>query len=87
MYPRGEVETAFLAVNNGHITFAALVKVFNPRVVRQYLVDAVVFASEPAVPYDGWDGWEFPYDVEFYLKFLAEFKKIYTIEEYPELYI
>ena len=84
MTTRQEIETAFLAVNNGHITFASLAKVFHPRLVRQYLLDAIVFTTPPIADYDGE---EFPYDVDFYLEFLREFKILYTIEEYPELYI
>jgi len=53
MTTRQEIEIAFLAVNNGHITFASLAKVFHPRLVRQYLLDAIVFTTPPIADYNG----------------------------------
>jgi len=81
---RTQIDTAFLAINNGHISFEALAKVFHPRLVREYLVAAIAHCTPPIADFNGE---EFPYDIESYTEWLDEFERVYTVEEYPELYI
>jgi heme-binding NEAT domain protein len=76
-----EIDIALLAVVNNHISFEALIKVFQMRTVKEYLEEAIISFNDAS------DIRTFPYELQDYTEWLNTLKMIYPINEYPELYI
>ena len=81
-----QIEVAFLAVYNKHISFKALTNHFPPRAVKDYLMLAILDYLDPTqVGFDIVD--VYPRDVTFYMQYMREFETIFNREDFPEVWI
>lgn len=80
-----QIETAFLAVKNKHISFSALTKNFPLMEVKNYLIEAIDDCANPVEIGDDIMSFH-PYTLEFYWKYYKEFVLLYS-ESNPEFFI
>ena len=82
-----QLSTAFLAVDNSHITFSALCRNFPLREVKNYLTEAIEVLEKPSEE-DGF-GLRFdmyPHGLDFYRRCYKAFRQMF-LEEKPEVFI